>query len=281
MVLWDFKARCADVRCQAIEPLRSPVVSWVVPSASQTGFVRGVVSRASLSGCQTVNGVFITPVWLELWTSGYGRCGQLGHGTADNCPIPRTVLDLCGSKVGQVACGRGHTLVYIPSQGHVYAFDQGLSGQPGTKTPHSRELPQVVVCPWLSPGGASLLDYAEEDSPSVCLRQIFAGGDVSLATVSRESGGAEDFCSPPLPRPNALSLTIQEHMIKKLLSIEEEDMIDDDLFTFVLAFKTWPRVFLRIPPARTPYAVMSFPCTRTSLTLNKRPNSKRRMLREC
>ncbi|XP_063875538.1 uncharacterized protein LOC135108049 isoform X3 [Scylla paramamosain] len=29
-----------------------------------------------------------------------------------------------------------------------------------------------------------------------------------------------------------LSLTIQEHMIKKLLSIEEEDMIDDDLFTY-------------------------------------------------
>ncbi|XP_063856076.1 uncharacterized protein LOC135097896 isoform X1 [Scylla paramamosain] len=53
-----------------------------------------------------------------------------------------------------------------------------------------------------------------------------------MATVSRESGGAEDFCSPPLPRPNALSLTIQEHMIKKLLSIEEEDMIDDDLFTY-------------------------------------------------
>ncbi|XP_063887213.1 uncharacterized protein LOC135114899 isoform X2 [Scylla paramamosain] len=27
-------------------------------------------------------------------------------------------------------------------------------------------------------------------------------------------------------------LTIQEHIIKKLLSIEEEDMIDDDLFTY-------------------------------------------------
>ncbi|KAK8374404.1 hypothetical protein O3P69_012570 [Scylla paramamosain] len=93
MVLWDFKARCADVRCQAIEPLSD--------------------GGGGDAGIDTV----------DLW-------------------------------------------------GHVYAFDQGLSGQPGTKTPHSRELPQVVVCPWLSPGGASLLDYAEEDSPSVCLRQV-------------------------------------------------------------------------------------------------------------
>lgn len=53
---------------------------------------------------------------LQLWTFGYGRYGQLGHGSNDDCSIPRTVLDLCGSRVGQVACGRGHTLVYIPSQ---------------------------------------------------------------------------------------------------------------------------------------------------------------------
>ncbi|XP_063853368.1 LOW QUALITY PROTEIN: probable E3 ubiquitin-protein ligase HERC4 [Scylla paramamosain] len=265
----------------------------------------------------------------KLWTFGYGRYGQLGHGTTDNCPIPRTVLDLCGSKVGQVACGRGHTLVYIPSQGHVYAFGQGLSGQLGTKTPHSRELPQVVVGPWLSPGGASLLDYAEEDKPQCVFKADLRRGDVSMATVSRESGGAEDFCSPPLPRPNA-PLTIQEHMIKKLLSIEEEDMIDDDLFTYAetvfASVCAWNSSFTlagshkhthgldyrlaedcvaqigRIaretiqevirtgiqnvakslpshPPARTPYAVTSFfPCTRTSLTPNKWPNSKRRML---
>ncbi|XP_063888021.1 uncharacterized protein LOC135115314 isoform X3 [Scylla paramamosain] len=136
--------------------------------------------------------VAVTLEWT-LWTSGYGRCGQLGHGTTDNCPIPRTVLDLCGSEVGQVACGRGHTLVYIPSQGHVYAFDQGLSGQPGTKTPHSRELPQVVVCPWLSPGGASLLDYAEEDSPSVCLRQCLEVPIISEVYESRNGSPEYDF----------------------------------------------------------------------------------------
>lgn len=167
----------------------------------------------------------------KLWTSGYGRYGQLGHGTTDNCPIPRTVLDLCGSKVGQVACGRGHTLVYIPSQGHVYAFGQGFSGQLGTKTPHSSALPQVVVGPWLSPGGASLLDYADDGAMSVYVKKIFAGGDVSMAAVSKEAGGAEDFCSLPLAPSNA-PLIIQEEKIKSLLSIGEEDMIDDELFTY-------------------------------------------------
>lgn len=170
----------------------------------------------------------------KLWTFGYGRYGQLGHGSNDDCSIPRTVLDLCGSRVGQVACGRGHTLVYIPSQGQLYAFGQGLSGQLGIKTPHNRNLPQVVVGPWRSPGGVSLLNYSEEleeETPRVYVRKIFAGGDVSMAAVSKEPGAAEDYCQLHNSAPYT-PLRLEEEKIAQLVAISEDDMIDDDLFSY-------------------------------------------------
>lgn len=53
---------------------------------------------------------------MQLWTFGHGRYGQLGHGSSDDISVPRTCLDLVGSKVTQVACGRCHTLVFLPSK---------------------------------------------------------------------------------------------------------------------------------------------------------------------
>lgn len=195
----------------------------------------------------------------KLWTFGYGRYGQLGHGSYDDGSVPRTVLDLVGSKVSQVACGRGHTIVYVPSQlsgngdvlssdqvttrqpnqtlfsqmnlGHVYAFGQGLSGQLGIKTPCNRNLPQVVLGPWRSPRGMSLLETDEEkDAPGVYIQKIYAGGDSSLAIVTKESGTAADFCEEI---PAQLPFCIDQSKIDKMLSIGEEDMIDDDLFTYM------------------------------------------------
>lgn len=63
---------------------------------------------------------------------------------------------------------------FLP-QGQLYAFGQGLSGQLGIKTPHNRNLPQVVVGPWRSPGGVSLLNYSEEleeETPRVYVRKV-------------------------------------------------------------------------------------------------------------
>lgn len=59
------------------------------------------------------------------------------------------------------------------SQGQLYAFGQGMSGQLGIKTPQNRNLPQVVVGPWLSPRGVSLLDTSEEeDNPRVYVKRV-------------------------------------------------------------------------------------------------------------
>ncbi|XP_045600512.2 LOW QUALITY PROTEIN: probable E3 ubiquitin-protein ligase HERC4 [Procambarus clarkii] len=166
----------------------------------------------------------------KVWTFGYGRYGQLGHGTYDNESVPRTVLDLCGSRVSQVACGRCHTIVYIPSQGQLYAFGQGLSGQLGIKTPHNRNLPQVVVGHWLSPRGVSLLDNDEDDMPKIYVKKIFAGGDASMAVVMKEPEIADDYCKK---HPHQLPLKIEESKINQMMGIGEEDMIDDDLFTYM------------------------------------------------
>lgn len=53
---------------------------------------------------------------------------------------------------------------------------------------------------------------------------------MSMAAVSKEPGGAEDFCqlqSPTFHTP----LRMEEDKINKLLAISEDDMIDDDLFS--------------------------------------------------
>jgi len=41
-----------------------------------------------------------------VFTFGAGTYGQLGHGTAMNEMLPRMVLELMGSTVTQISCGR-------------------------------------------------------------------------------------------------------------------------------------------------------------------------------
>ncbi|NXI40743.1 HERC5 ligase, partial [Galbula dea] len=55
-------------------------------------------------------------------TFGAGGAGQLGHNSTQNELLPRVVAELWGARVTQVACGRHHTLVYVPSLDKVYSF---------------------------------------------------------------------------------------------------------------------------------------------------------------
>lgn len=47
-------------------------------------------------------------VWQDggLFTFGDGSWGQLGHGSTNNELLPRRVLELMGTEVSQIACGR-------------------------------------------------------------------------------------------------------------------------------------------------------------------------------
>ena len=63
----------------------------------------------------------------------FGACmyGQLGHNTTTHEYLPRKVLDLMGSEVTQIACGRCHMLVYVMSSQRLYSFGLGGNGQLG------------------------------------------------------------------------------------------------------------------------------------------------------
>uniref|UniRef100_A0A8C3BTH3 HECT domain-containing protein n=1 Tax=Cairina moschata TaxID=8855 RepID=A0A8C3BTH3_CAIMO len=79
-------------------------------------------------------------------TFGAGGAGQLGHNSTRNELTPRVVAELWGARVSQVACGRQHTLVYVPSLDKVYLFgsDEGQLG-------NERTANQLIPLPINSP----------------------------------------------------------------------------------------------------------------------------------
>ncbi|KFV44431.1 E3 ISG15--protein ligase HERC5, partial [Gavia stellata] len=79
-------------------------------------------------------------------TFGAGEAGQLGHNSTRNELMPRVVAELWGARVSQVACGRQHTLVYVPSLDKVYSFGSG-EGQLGDE----RKPYQLIPLPISSP----------------------------------------------------------------------------------------------------------------------------------
>ncbi|XP_032079799.1 E3 ISG15--protein ligase HERC5-like [Thamnophis elegans] len=76
-------------------------------------------------------------------TFGSGCFGQLGHNSTRNELFPRLVAELFGARVTQVACGRWHTLVYVPALGEIYSFGYGAEGQHG----EGRTSDQLVPLP--------------------------------------------------------------------------------------------------------------------------------------
>lgn len=84
------------------------------------------------------------------------------------------VVELMGSTITQIACGRQHSLALVPSRGRVYSFGIGGSGQLGLRKPTSSTTPQVVLGPWVSPSGISLVPSADNNK-NLVIHRIFAG----------------------------------------------------------------------------------------------------------
>lgn len=78
---------------------------------------------------------------------------------------------------------RRHTLALVPSRGRVYAFGLGGAGQLGSRAQLSSATPQVVVGPWLSPSGLSILE--NNNILDYKVHRIYAGGDQCFVTVTR------------------------------------------------------------------------------------------------
>uniref|UniRef100_A0A8C1EYJ0 HECT and RLD domain containing E3 ubiquitin protein ligase 4 n=1 Tax=Cyprinus carpio carpio TaxID=630221 RepID=A0A8C1EYJ0_CYPCA len=108
-----------------------------------------------------------------VFTFGAGGYGELGHNTTNHEVNPRKVFELMGNVVTQIACGRQHTLAFIPSSGKIDSFGLGGNGQLGTRSTYNRMSPAPVK------GYLNGLSISEVEQ-SFCVKRIYAGGDQSF-----------------------------------------------------------------------------------------------------
>ncbi|KAL3877452.1 hypothetical protein ACJMK2_035156 [Sinanodonta woodiana] len=117
-----------------------------------------------------------------VFTFGSGTYGQLGHGMKNNEILPRKVMELMGSNVIQVACGRRHSVTLQEDSCKIYTFGAGGCGQLGTGTSEN-------MCSPIAISGVSLLHlngisaYPMEPG-SMVVKRITAGGDHCFLIVS-------------------------------------------------------------------------------------------------
>ncbi|KAM6972379.1 putative E3 ubiquitin-protein ligase HERC3 [Aplochiton taeniatus] len=124
-----------------------------------------------------------------LFTFGDGSRGQLGHDSVNNEPLPRRVLELMGSDVSQITCGRHHTLALVPSTGIVYAFGCNSHGQLGTGTRGNSKTPLPVRNCILT--GSSHVSELQR----YAITKIHCGGDHNFLLYSdvKSSTPPDDF----------------------------------------------------------------------------------------
>ncbi|XP_058497192.1 probable E3 ubiquitin-protein ligase HERC3 [Solea solea] len=124
-----------------------------------------------------------------LFTFGDGTWGQLGHGSNNNELLPRRVIELMGTEVSQITCGRHHTLAFVPSSGIVYAFGCNSHGQLGTGLFGDARSPFPVKNSFLGGG------FHRPESKQYTVNKIICGGDHSFLLYSNEQSSApqEDF----------------------------------------------------------------------------------------
>ncbi|KAK0149921.1 putative E3 ubiquitin-protein ligase HERC4 [Merluccius polli] len=108
-----------------------------------------------------------------------GGYGQLGHNSTNHEINPRKVFELMGNVVTQIACGRQHTLAFIPSTGKMDSFGLGGNGQLGTRSTSNRKSPAPVKGSWVATNGPTSTD--EDTKQAYCVKRIYAGGDQSFA----------------------------------------------------------------------------------------------------
>ncbi|NXS10801.1 HERC5 ligase, partial [Neodrepanis coruscans] len=110
-------------------------------------------------------------------TFGAGGAGQLGHNSTQNELIPRVVAELWGARVSQIACGRQHTLVYVPSLDIFYFF-----GSDDEKRPEDERRPnQLIPVPINSPGNTE--KSCQSNDLFRCIKAVFVSSRETINLV--------------------------------------------------------------------------------------------------
>ncbi|XP_047009907.1 probable E3 ubiquitin-protein ligase HERC3 isoform X1 [Ictalurus punctatus] len=172
-----------------------------------------------------------------LFTFGNGSRGQLGHDSTNNEPLPRRVLELMGTEVSQIACGRHHTLAFVSSTGLVYAFGCNAQGQLGLGTRGNAMIPLPVRN--IQP---PFLTNTQTDQYSIS--RIHCGGDHSFLVLSRGKSCPEDF--RVINASKSISLINKESLNSWRLKLLDstDSSITNDIILLLSSTACWNASFL-------------------------------------
>uniref|UniRef100_A0A0B7B3C0 HECT domain-containing protein n=2 Tax=Arion vulgaris TaxID=1028688 RepID=A0A0B7B3C0_9EUPU len=171
----------------------------------------------------------------RVFTFGEGSYGQLGHNSNNNEILPRQVIELSGSEVSQIACGRYHSLAYVPKLGRLYAFGIGRNGQLGLSSTENKSIPislPISFAPSCDHRGTQSSMQVNNLGPELRIRSIYAGGDQSfiIAQYADPPFESDDF---RIEDPSRQILTLSQSRIDVLRSLNAADLppseIVDDL----------------------------------------------------
>jgi len=80
----------------------------------------------------------------SVFSWGYNRFGQTGHGKATTQAFPRHVSSLYNNSIIKVACGKHHALFWTEDSGDLYSIGSGVCGQLGTRNRKMQTSPVLI-----------------------------------------------------------------------------------------------------------------------------------------
>ncbi|XP_016395291.1 probable E3 ubiquitin-protein ligase HERC3 [Sinocyclocheilus rhinocerous] len=176
-----------------------------------------------------------------LFTFGNGSRGQLGHDSTRNEPLPRRVMELMGTEVSQIACGRHHTLAFVPSTGLVYAFGCNTQGQLGTGLRGNAKSPLPVrniqpLC----------IGNTHTKGERYTIRKIHSGGDHNFLLLSTKEGSScpEDFRIVNTTKSIALINSESLDSWRMKLHDNSDSSITNDIILLFSSTACWNASFL-------------------------------------
>ncbi|XP_023933810.2 probable E3 ubiquitin-protein ligase HERC4 isoform X2 [Bicyclus anynana] len=156
-----------------------------------------------------------------VFTCGAGEYGQTGHGNTKDELVPRKVVELMGSTVTQVACGRRHMLCRVGER--ILACGYGARGQLGC--PHMA-LALVPTPVEFTPTDHSPFPPDVLNGPI----KVFAGGDHSFLVINSNKTMVVDF---RLPEQRKQILTLSMAKLSACEFFKNEDVVNQELLAYL------------------------------------------------